>query len=277
MRKRAGVLLKQGLAVMMSLSMAFGPCAPGIRPVFGAQAEVEISEAEEAGSVSDSAADEAVPVQQETASASDASVETASASDALVDEDGLLMDGTVFDDVTVATGSDAELEIIAPEMKTEVIGKKEAGPPAWLKDYAYTLNVTKGIITLNCYEGTDSHLVVPASATINGRTYKVEFDPYGSIWSYGEVVSISFEDGMIMPEDMSYLFLDCSKLEHLDISGIDVSAVKTMRGLFAGCHSLTDLDLSGWDTTNVTDMADMFSNCYGYELDVLWLQRTEGD
>ena len=60
MKKKMEVFLKQGLAVMMSLSLAFGPCTPGIRSVFGAQTEVaEIDKAEEEGMISDGVAAEA--------------------------------------------------------------------------------------------------------------------------------------------------------------------------------------------------------------------------
>ena len=109
MRKRTGMFLKQGLAVMTSLSLAFGPCAPGIRPVFGAQTEAVIDEAEEEDSVADGAAEEAVSGQPKTASASDAFSKAAdvkaSDSDALVDEDGFLIDGEIANDF--ATGSNA--------------------------------------------------------------------------------------------------------------------------------------------------------------------------
>ena len=95
MKKKTRAFLKQSLAVMMSLSMAFGPCAPGIRPVFGAQSEAGIDVAGEETLGSDVAAEEEVSaleeapervisVQEEAATASDASTASAAVLDVQV-------------------------------------------------------------------------------------------------------------------------------------------------------------------------------------------------
>lgn len=88
--------------------------------------------------------------------------------------------------------------------------------------------------------------------------------------------------------DMSYMFYNCSNLEHLFISGLNTSNVTDMQymfgscsnlkdieignlfvtpnvtnmaGMFSYCEQLTSLDLSGFNTAKVTDMHDMFHNC----------------
>ncbi len=88
--------------------------------------------------------------------------------------------------------------------------------------------------------------------------------------------------------DMSYMFYNCSNLEHLFISGLNTSNVTDMQymfgscsnlkdieignlfitpnvtnmaGMFSYCEQLTNLDLSGFNTAKVTDMHDMFHNC----------------
>ena len=202
-------------------------------------------------------------VQAGTASASDASAATAS--DALFDEDGFLLDGEVFDDVDEATDSDAELEIIAPEMKTEVIGKKNAGPPGWLLDYDYYLNYSKKTVTLNEYFGSEVDVYVPGSAAIDGITYQVVLAPRtptgASIWADGEIQSIEFDSGVGLPENMRNMFSDCENLTAVNLRRLDTSNVTSMERMFENCFSLSYLDLSTFMTENVTDMSRMFRNC----------------
>ena len=61
--------------------------------------------------------------------------------------------------------------------------------------------------------------------------------------------------------DMSAMFIHCTSLTSLDLSGFDTSSVTNMRSMFDHCTSLTSLDLSGFDTSSVTDMGAMFQNC----------------
>ena len=61
--------------------------------------------------------------------------------------------------------------------------------------------------------------------------------------------------------DMCAMFIDCTSLTSLDLSGFDTSSVTDMRSMFDHCTSLTSLDLSGFDTSSVTDMGAMFQNC----------------
>ena len=62
-------------------------------------------------------------------------------------------------------------------------------------------------------------------------------------------------------EDMSDMFLGCSGLTNLDVSGFNTSNVKNMESMFNGCSGLTSLDVSNFNTTNVTDMSGMFCSC----------------
>ena len=63
--------------------------------------------------------------------------------------------------------------------------------------------------------------------------------------------------------NMRYMFLDCSNLKSLNVSGFNTSNVTDMMGMFVGCSGLTSLDVSGFDTSNVILMDAMFSNCSG--------------
>lgn len=54
------------------------------------------------------------------------------------------------------------------------------------------------------------------------------------------------------------LFLNCSKLEEVDLSNLDTSQVTDMSYMLFNCPKLTSLDISGFDTSQVTDMSWMF-------------------
>jgi len=57
------------------------------------------------------------------------------------------------------------------------------------------------------------------------------------------------------------MFIHCTSLTSLDLSGFDTSSVTDMSSMFDHCTSLTSLDLSGFDTSSVTNMSTMFQNC----------------
>ncbi len=63
--------------------------------------------------------------------------------------------------------------------------------------------------------------------------------------------------------DMNCMFSDCSGLTSLDVSNFDTSKVKDMSYMFCGCSGLTSLDVSSLDTSNVTTMGGMFDGCSG--------------
>ncbi len=61
--------------------------------------------------------------------------------------------------------------------------------------------------------------------------------------------------------DMGAMFQNCASLTSLDVSSFDTSNVTYMFFMFDLCESLTSLDLASFDTSNVTDMDAMFANC----------------
>ena len=59
-----------------------------------------------------------------------------------------------------------------------------------------------------------------------------------------------------------YSFLwGCSKLQKIDVSGFDLSAVKYLDKMFYNCSSLEKIDVSGFKTDNAERIADMFRGC----------------
>ena len=61
--------------------------------------------------------------------------------------------------------------------------------------------------------------------------------------------------------NMSYMFHSCSSLTSLNVSHFNTANVTDMSYMFDGCSSLTSLDVRGFSTTNVTNMGGMFWNC----------------
>ena len=61
--------------------------------------------------------------------------------------------------------------------------------------------------------------------------------------------------------DMSRMFLRCSSLTSLDLSGFNTVNVTDMTGMFALCFSMTSLNVSNFDTERVTSMGSMFASC----------------
>lgn len=63
--------------------------------------------------------------------------------------------------------------------------------------------------------------------------------------------------------DMMCMFIGCSGLTSLDLSGFKTDNATDMNSIFFGCSGLTSLDLTGFKTDNVTDMSSLFCNCSG--------------
>ena len=57
------------------------------------------------------------------------------------------------------------------------------------------------------------------------------------------------------------MFLGCSNMTSIDLSGLDTSEVTDMSGMFNYCISLSSLDVSGFDTSRVENMYRMFRYC----------------
>ena len=68
---------------------------------------------------------------------------------------------------------------------------------------------------------------------------------------------------------MQRMFLNCTKLENLDLSSFDTSSITNFEKIFYHCTSLKSLNVSNFNTSNVTNFYDMFNGCSSLkELDV---------
>ena len=57
------------------------------------------------------------------------------------------------------------------------------------------------------------------------------------------------------------LFYECTKLEKVDLTGLDTSKVTNMENMFYECDSLKNIDLSTLDISKTTNMGYMFYKC----------------
>ena len=61
--------------------------------------------------------------------------------------------------------------------------------------------------------------------------------------------------------DMGGMFLGCSSLTSINVSGFNTQNVTSMEGMFSGCSSLESIDVSNFNTSKVSEAYQMFFNC----------------
>ena len=143
----------------------------------------------------------------------------------------------------------------------------------WQNDYEFELDESDSehpYINLKKYIGTATELTVPAKAIIVNDTYPegkefsttIGTEAYVvSIYGDTKITSITFEEGVLAVQNLSYLFNHCQNLEYINMSGVDTSEVTKMDSMFFDCRKLVYLNLSGFDTSKVTKMSYMFGQC----------------
>ena len=97
---------------------------------------------------------------------------------------------------------------------------------------------------------------------INGQKTKFEF--YYNMKGLKEI-NVKFRFNKKMPENISFMFYNCSCLKSIDLSKFYTSKVKNMNHMFDGCYSLESIDFSSFNTSNVNDMSHMFDGCSSLE------------
>ena len=61
---------------------------------------------------------------------------------------------------------------------------------------------------------------------------------------------------------MASMFFKCPKLKHVDLTPLNTSQVTNISGLFTMCGSLETVNVKGLNTSNVNNMASVFDRCY---------------
>ncbi len=119
------------------------------------------------------------------------------------------------------------------------------------KWYSYLLPKDKGLYKIS--GNTVTKVMVKADITTSGTTIIPS-----------STVEASFKGSNTSNvTNMKMMFMNCSGLTSLDLSGWDTSDVTDMRLMFMNCNHLTSLDVSSFDTSNVTDINGMFGFCSG--------------
>ncbi|SEK71257.1 surface protein [Butyrivibrio sp. ob235] len=166
---------------------------------------------------------------------------------------------------------------------------KASGDP--LDEYSHYLD-SDGKLILDEYHGKSANVTVPAKAMYEGRMRETYI--YKETFSKNTYIkNVKFEKGCKI-SNIGYRFLGgpglfsyCSRLESVDMTGVDWSeldsaygmfqncvSLKTVKGgnwdnecfdtvkyMFEGCESLETIDLSKLDTSRVTDFESMFKGC----------------
>ena len=107
-----------------------------------------------------------------------------------------------------------------------------------------------------------------------GELRKIIEDRYDKLGPGTKQNPIDFND--IDVSNLQYFYnnedkgiFEYTKFKYIDISGWDVSNIKSMRGMFFMCKELKSVgDISEWDVSNVTSMTSMFDGCILFNQDL---------
>ena len=75
------------------------------------------------------------------------------------------------------------------------------------------------------------------------------------------IKTVIFKDH-VAPRSIAYWFTDCTVLETVTGTGLNLMNVTNMNYAFKGCRSMVELDTSSWDTSKVKTMDYVFADCY---------------
>ena len=176
-------LLKQGLAVLLSLSMSLGPCAPGSLSAFAETDSMFMTGGSEGHRETIATPFDAEKKEEES-----------TPSDALHDEDGFLLDGRVLDDALPAAQSSA---IVEDEMEPGDLEGMLLGAPA-VQDIQLNQTV-KGVLSK---ESPVSRFKIDPGAN-SLVSIEIEGDVY-------PVIEVLKGDSLLARRDSSYLRLSLS-------------------------------------------------------------------
>ena len=113
----------------------------------------------------------------------------------------------------------------------------------------------------NYKKETTECVIDPSFANIKQKRMAEFFSKFFSRWYELELIEGLENLNTSMLTDMSEMFLYCSNLKSLDLSGFKTDNVTNMESMFCGCSSLTNLDVSSFRTDKVTNMNNMFCDC----------------
>ena len=103
----------------------------------------------------------------------------------------------------------------------------------------------------------DNSYIRPNEIFINGIKQN-NINPYYNLDKFDNEVKLIWNQKIGIT---TFMFLECDKINEIDLSNFDTSKVTDMMSMFNGCSSLTSLNLSNLDTSKVENLAHIFYNC----------------
>ena len=137
-----------------------------------------------------------------------------------------------------------------------------ASASEWLRGFSYSLS--NDTIELNGYNGGLEDLVIHSSAEINGTLYSNIKVTNSAVRSWS-IKNLAFENGVIIPESISWWFEYEENIESVDFGDLDGVAISSASGLFVNCVNLREVDLSGLDFSNCASTGSFFDRCNALE------------
>lgn len=170
---------------------------------------------------------------------------------------------------TVATPTNTALDLTTAATPATILYSGTSGTCAWDID-------SQGVLTIH--------------AGNLGSVYNTGGPSKTSMWAkYNDAITSVVLDGtVVLPDRSEYLFSNLTKVQEMDLTGLDTSqatvfssmfledsALITLKGLdtwdtsqvtgmgfmFSGAKALTAVDIANWDVHNVTTTAAMFQSC----------------
>lgn len=72
----------------------------------------------------------------------------------------------------------------------------------------------------------------------------------------------------VQPDQFRFVFQDCTNLETVDVTNLDMSKSTSLKNAFKNCKKLTTIDLSNFVTSNCTSLEATFFSCEALNPDV---------
>ena len=216
-RKRHGIstkeVMKKTTAIMLAVSMSFCMSAN----VLASEADASI---EDNGVITSTGTD--ISGQEEVGNSILDTEDDEGGTKAEEDEELIQEDSSVkASDINENSSED----ILLPEIDVTEEGNADLDAISpWLSDYDYS--VSEDTVILEAYNGHETAITVPGSAIINGTEYQ-KIQITAGVWPYA--VSLSFENGVVFPDNCKDLFFKMRQLKEIDVSHVDTSNTKSVK------------------------------------------------
>ena len=130
-----------------------------------------------------------------------------------------------------------------------------------ISGYEYTVDRRKHIIELNTYTGTEENVTSPAAYT-DADGYKWKTSVGKELFKNNKAVkTVAFEKGTIAESSISQMFEQCTSVQTIDMSGLNMDNVSDMSLAFEGCSNLTAVTFGENTLPKLRDTSFTFNNC----------------